>query len=132
MTSYPASWNGAMPSKYLKKHGGLWIEIHTSAALSAAETACRKATGVQPTYEQPAGGYRSKATQTLMRLFPGRYNVAKVNGKYIAQAAVGKSTHGWGTAIDVANGLEWFIQHAHTFGFTRPNAVGDPRHFQHG
>lgn len=77
---------------------------------------------------EPAGAYRSYATQLDMHRHPERYNL---NPKSMAKLApAGASGHGLGNCIDVVGDLAWVIQNGARFGWRRPLS-NDPNHFQH-
>lgn len=130
--------NGQYPQSQIVTLDGAPFYMNTANAYRQAQHA---AAGDKVTLRiiNSYSAYRSLALQSAMRADPGSYKVGKVNGRYIQQLPVGKSTHGggeWngsecGFAIDVIEGHAWLLEHGSKFGFTRTNPTGDPNHFHH-
>lgn len=120
------SSNGAVSASELTHvRGDIWLHRNTAAAY-AQMAAAAAASGVSLSI-YPWGGYRDLALQRAMRENPARYNVAPG----VVLALPGKSTHGWGTAVDIAGGRAWVIRHGAAYGFSQPMPRTDPSHFQH-
>jgi hypothetical protein len=64
-----------------------------------------------------AAGYRSWATQLDMRAHPSLYNIGKGFGLPGLP-----SEHGWGTCMDIDQGLAWVKANGHRYGVTFPIA----------
>jgi hypothetical protein len=64
-----------------------------------------------------AAGYRSWATQLDMRAHPSLYNIGKGFGLPGLP-----SEHGWGTCMDIDQGLAWVKDNGHRYGVTFPIA----------
>lgn len=70
-------------------------------------------------------GYRSRWAQTMLRAFPWRYSALPAR----LQAAVGRSTHGLGYAIDLTGWINTTAAMA-KFHFHQTNPHNDPNHFE--
>lgn len=123
--------NGDLSSSELAQVSGQSLAPATASRFKALQAAAAKA-GHTITIWQPAGGYRSIAVQRDMHAHPERYNIKPG----ISLAAVGRSTHGQGRAVDVraatVKGRNWVAEHANEFGFSRPKPSADPDHYEFG
>ena len=134
--------NGKVAASDLESIEGMRLETRTAAAYLAMKADASDA-GIGLWLAQPAGGYRDLATQRDMHAHPARYGISL--GVTIAD--VGKSTHGFGTALDIGSfprssypaqfgdagrkRRTWVLANASQFGFHRSFGESDHNHFQH-
>jgi len=129
LTSSPAlasDWvNGQMPASALTtvpgSSGTQRLERSTAAAWLAMVEACRQATGTTMVVTSPDGGYRDLAMQQNL--------VDNPQGP-VGIAGVGRSSHGFGTAVDIWNRqYGWLTTNAVNYGFTQ-SWDSEPWHWQ--
>lgn len=134
------SANGKLDQSELMYIRGIPMGLLSGKAVAAMNRDCLKEIGLGIWPAAPHGGYRSLAVQALG---VGGKNSAST----ISIAAVGKSTHGLGTRVDIgsmppANDLNrfgadgklrraWLLAKASNYGFTREFGEADPNHFKH-
>jgi hypothetical protein len=83
--------------------------------------ACRRDLGFTMVVTSPDGGYRDLAMQQALIYDP--------QGP-VPIASLGKSSHGWGTAVDIwSRDMNWMNANAPRFGFTQTWA-NEPWHWQ--
>jgi len=101
--------------------GGEKLSPKAAAAFLAME---RDAAAAGKRIDIPVdGAYRTYERQAWMRAHPALYP-----GKVLAKA--GTSNHGLGICVDIVGDVQWAIDNASRYGFTRP-IKGDTNHFQH-
>ena len=121
------SSNGKLlPAELVEVQSGISLSPRSAAAWLAMKAAAAQA-GVTLTIAIPYGGYRDLAGQRAI-ILSGSHSGIQV-------AALGSSTHGFGTRVDVANWYAprstWLLANAALFGFTREFGDRDPNHFKH-
>lgn len=127
MSFNPGYPNGQMPPTTLTNWGGNTIY---TGMLGACQQLNLRAIqdGYTLAVAPPVGGYRSLATQADMLTHPGRYGLNPNSNAPLAP--IGKSTHGWGTAVDfIGAPITWLHTNAPDYGFSFPLAIeGDTNH----
>lgn len=131
--------NGRLPSANLvTAQKGILLSTPTATAWRQLVVKAKSTLGRSISIAEPAGGYRSFATQHAMQQASLHGTVAEKKAwglsttSTAALADAGQSPHGLGICVDIVGTAldERFLDLAKTFGFTRPIA-GDPNHFQH-
>jgi hypothetical protein len=109
--------------------GRIQLAPNTARAWTAARSVA-PSSNVNMTIALPDGGYRSIATQIDMHVNPLAHNLNPASS--VPLAAVGESSHGFGTCVDVigVGAVAWLLAHGADYGFHRPS-VTDPNHFSH-
>lgn len=127
--------NGEVPREALTEaEPGLWVSWATNAAYQLMKEAAAR-DGITVRIVGPAGAYRDLFVQGDMRRRPQLYNINPAMA--VKLSAPGYSTHGAGTAIDIAGAhvdgpiLRWLLKNMHRFGFSRPFGDKDRNHLQH-
>lgn len=124
-----ASTNGNVDPDLLVLVSGVLTHWATGTAFTRMSAACAAATGTALDIVNDGGGYRDIPYQ--QRLYDRRAAYLP-----IIIAPPGRSTHGWGTAVDLTIPCftpavrVWLGTNAAAYGFARPPA-DDPRHFLH-
>lgn len=123
--------NGRLESSQLVAVEGQFLSPSTAAAYRALRDAARHQKHSVSIWT-PSGAYRDQRTQQLMHDRPQDFNIKPG----VVLAAVGKSTHGQGRAVDIqaatVTGRKWVQTNAHKFGFSRPMPKTDPDHYELG
>lgn len=117
----------------------LYLAVKTARAWKRLVAAAKKKLGRTYTAAQKAGAYRSFAVQgSMQRAFDSHDQQRKLDwnmdlNSTVRPADPGRSTHGWGTTVDVVGGpLDHdFKALAKTHGFTFPYPEDDPHHMLH-
>lgn len=129
------SSNGRLsPGEVTAIQGDIALSNTTARAWGVMQAAARQE-HVLLTIYQPAGGYRDYTTQK--RMYDAVRNENRAELAFwnirpgVSMARPGLSTHGFGTAVDIALGFPWAVKNAARFGFTQTSPRNDPAHFMH-